>query len=88
MAGKTSRATKAEPEPVRSGDVFGIPTREQALASVTVNNQEGGELSDGQREQIADRIEAAAQANASWRAGLPYEQQAALVNVPVISVAS
>lgn len=66
-------------------DIHGVPTEEQALASVATHDPDGNELSEGQREQTAAKIVEAAQCNASWRQTLPYEQQMALIGVPVVS---
>lgn len=66
-------------------DIHGIPTEEEALAAVATHNEEGAVVSDGMREQTAAKIIEAAQCNRSWRQTLPYEQQLALRDVPVVS---
>jgi hypothetical protein len=65
-------------------DFFGVPNDEEALALVSTHDEDGAVLSEGRREQIAGKIQEAAQAHVIWRKSLPVEQQLELAGQPVV----
>lgn len=61
-------------------------TEELAMAATARTDPAGNELSEDARRVTADRIRAAAAANASWRASRPLDEQFAMAGTPVIAV--
>lgn len=65
-------------------DFHGVPDRDQALDLVATHDEDGRELSDGQREGIAEQIQNAAAGHMVWRRSLAIEDQLAFAGVPSV----